>query len=150
MESESVFFGSLSLVHSPLFLIKCVSLYMTFETTRSEMAVGSNLLESGEMMLARMVEERDNDKLELFLQEMDNLDNFLDEAESLLKSGQDDNEVSMDDEDDDLADLLQIGDGDLIPMKDIPMHCNGDDGNDISAAGQERIFSREGIEAIEK
>ena len=63
------------------------------------------------MMLARMVEERDNDKLELFLQEMENLDNFLDEAESLLKSGQDDNEVSMDDEDDDLADLLQIGDG---------------------------------------
>ena len=33
------------------------------------MAVGSNLLESGEMMLAWMVEERDNDKLELFLQE---------------------------------------------------------------------------------
>ena len=63
---------------------------MTFETTRSEMAVGSNLLESGEMMLARMVEERDNDKLELFLQEMENFDNFLDEAESLLKSGQDD------------------------------------------------------------
>ena len=125
MESESVFFGSLSLVHSPLFLIKCVSLYMTFETTRSEMAVGSNLLESGEMMLARMVEERDNDKLELFLQEMENLDNFLDEAESLLKSGQDDNEVSMDDEDDDLADLLQIGDGDLIPMKDIPMVMMG-------------------------
>ena len=40
-------------------------------STRSEMAVGSNLLESGEMMLARMVEERDNDKLELFLQEME-------------------------------------------------------------------------------
>ena len=54
-----------------------------------------------------------------------NLDNFLDEAESLLKSGQDDNEVSMDDEDDDLADLLQIGDGDLIPMKDIPMVMMG-------------------------
>ena len=58
---------------------------MTFETTRSEMAVGSNLLESGEMMLARMVEERDNDKLELFLQEMENLDNFLDEAKTTMK-----------------------------------------------------------------
>jgi len=54
-----------------------------------------------------------------------NLDNFLDEAESLLKSGQDDNEVSMDDEGVDLADLLQIGDGDLIPMKDIPMVMMG-------------------------
>ena len=53
-----------------------------------------------------------------------NLDNFLDEAESLLKSGQDDNEVSMDG-DDDLADLLQIGDGDLLPMKDIPMVMMG-------------------------
>ena len=48
------------------------------------MAVGSNLLESGEMMLARMVEERDNDKLELFLQEMENLDNFLDEAKTTM------------------------------------------------------------------
>ena len=75
----------------------------------------SNLLEGGEMMLTKMVEERDKDKLELFLQEMDNLDNFLDEAETLLRSG---GETTMDGG---LADLLQIGDGDLIPMQDIPV-----------------------------
>ena len=77
-------------------------------------------LEGGEMMLARMVEERDKDKLELFLQEMENLDSFLDEAELLLRSGEGGggDESSMDGG---LADLLQIGDGDLIPMKDIPI-----------------------------
>ena len=80
----------------------------------------SSILEGGEMMLARMVEERDKDKLELFLQEMENLDSFLDEAELLLRSAEagGGDESSMDGG---LADLLQIGDGDLIPMKDIPI-----------------------------
>ena len=78
----------------------------------------SNLLEGGEMMLTKMVEERDKDKLELFLQEMDNLDSFLDEAEALLRSG----EPRMDG---DLKDLLQIPEGDLIPMKDIPVMMMG-------------------------
>ena len=77
-----------------------------------------NLLEGGEMMLAKMVEERDKDKLELFLQEMDNLDNFLDEAEALLRSS---SPVERLEDGGGLADLLQIPDGDLIPMKDIPV-----------------------------
>ena len=74
-------------------------------------------LEGGELMLAKMLEERDKNKLDLFLKEMDNVDKFLGGAEA-LKSGHDQNSSGMDD-------LLQLSYGDLIPMKDIPMMIEG-------------------------
>ena len=74
-------------------------------------------LEGGELMLAKMVEKRDKNKLDLFLQEMDNVDKFLDDAEA-LRSGHDQSSSGMDD-------LLQLSYGDLVPMKDIPVMLEG-------------------------
>ena len=82
------------------------------------MSAPRNVLEGGERMLAKMVEERDKNKLDLFLQEMDNLDKFLDDAETLLRSGHDQSSSGMDE-------LLQISDGDLLPIKDIPVMIEG-------------------------
>ena len=58
------------------------------EATGGKMSTQQHILEGGEMMLAKMVEERDKNKLDLFVQEMDNLDKFLDAAEA-WKSGHD-------------------------------------------------------------
>ena len=85
---------------------------VTMEATGGEMFAQQHILEGGEMMLAKMVEERDKNKLDLFLQEMDNVDKFLDGAEA-LRSGHDQSSSGMDD-------LLQLSYGDLVPMKDIP------------------------------
>ena len=81
------------------------------------MSTQQHILEGGEMMLAKMVEERDKNKLDLFVQEMDNLDKFLDAAEA-LRSGHDQSSSGMDE-------LLQISDGDLVPIKDIPVMMEG-------------------------
>ena len=88
------------------------------EATGGEMSTQQHILEGGEMMLAKMVEERDKNKLDLFLQEMDNLDKFLDDAETLLRSGHDQSLSGMDE-------LLQISDRDLVPIKDIPVMIEG-------------------------
>ena len=48
------------------------------EATEGKMSTQQHILEGGEMMLAKMVEERDKNKLDLFVQEMDNLVKFLD------------------------------------------------------------------------
>ena len=82
------------------------------------MSTQQHIFEGGEMMLAKMVEERDKNKLDLFLQEMDNLDKFLDDAETLLRSGHDQSLSGMDE-------LLQISDRDLVPIKDIPVMIEG-------------------------
>ena len=87
------------------------------EATGGEMFAQQHNLEGGEMMLAKMVEERDKNKLDLFLQEMDNVDKFLEGAEA-MRSGHDQSSSGMDD-------LLQLSYGDLIPMKDIPMMIEG-------------------------
>ena len=87
------------------------------EATGSEMFAEQHILEGGELMLAKMVEERDKNKPDLFLQEMDNLDKFLDGAEA-LRPGHDQSSSGMDD-------LLQLSYGDLVPMKDIPMMIEG-------------------------
>ena len=79
------------------------------------MSTQQHILEGGEMMLAKMVEERDKNKLDLFAQEMDNLDKFLDAAEA-LRSGHD--QSGMDE-------LLQLSYRDLVPMKDIPVMLEG-------------------------
>ena len=88
------------------------------EAYGGEKSAPRNVLEGGERMLAKMVEERDKNKLDLFLQEMDNLDKFLDDAETLLRSGHDQSLSGMDE-------LLQISDGDLVPIKDIPVMIEG-------------------------
>ena len=72
-----------------------------------------HILEGGELMLAKMVEERDKNKLDLFLKEMDNLDKFLDSAEA-LRSGHDQSSRGMDE-------LLQLSYGDLVPSN--PSSC---------------------------
>ena len=88
------------------------------EECGGEKSAPTNVLEGGERMLAKMVEERDKNKLDLFLQEMDNLDKFLDDAGTLLRSGHDQSSSGMDE-------LLQISDGDLLPIKDIPVMIEG-------------------------
>ena len=80
------------------------------EECGGEKSAPTNVLEGGERMLAKMVEERDKNKLDLFLQEMDNLDKFLDDAETLLRSGHDQTSGGMDE-------LLQISDKDLVMIE---------------------------------